>query len=130
MVSNTAITEALAAVLGAAFQTHAHHSFVVDYDMKQVAELQGTVTKFAWRNPHCFLFIDVKSANGKTENWLLGLNNTVFATRAGWPKETFQPGDKVIISDNPTRTETKRLATVSIKRPTDGFSYQRYLSVR
>ncbi len=56
---------------------------------------------------------------------MLEVGNTVFAARAGWTKDTFQPGDELIVTGSPARTGAKRLGRVSIDRPADGFSYKR-----
>ncbi len=120
-----AVIGSLAVALGLVFPVQAHHSFAANYLLDQIIELQGTVKKFSWRNPHCTLTIEVESDNGETELWLLEMNNTIFATRAGWTRETFQPGDVLFLTGNPTRNGSNRLSAVTIDRPADGFSYKR-----
>ncbi len=47
----------------------AHHSFAAAFDDKKPINLQGTVTKVELINPHSWLWIDVKAADGKVTTW-------------------------------------------------------------
>ena len=47
----------------------AHHSFAAEFDFNQPITLKGVVTKVDWLNPHIYLYVDVKDANGNTVNW-------------------------------------------------------------
>ena len=46
-----------------------HHASTPFYDPENVVELQGAVTRFVFRNPHAFLFLDVE---GEEERCLSG----------------------------------------------------------
>ena len=46
-----------------------HHAFSAAFDEKKPLNLQGTVTKVELINPHSWLWIDVKDADGKVTNW-------------------------------------------------------------
>jgi hypothetical protein len=48
---------------------HAHHAFAAEFDANQPVELKGTVTKARWVNPHSWLYVDVKDADGNITNW-------------------------------------------------------------
>jgi len=52
-----------------AVPVRAHHSFAAAYDETKPVNLQGTVTKVELVNPHSWLWIDVKSPDGKVVNW-------------------------------------------------------------
>jgi hypothetical protein len=56
-------------LLLAAVPVKAHHSFAAAFDEKKPINLQGTVTKVELVNPHSWLWIDVKGADGKVVNW-------------------------------------------------------------
>src|SRR5947208_10454318 len=47
----------------------AHHAFAAEFDADQPLDLQGTVTKVKWVNPHSWLYFDVKSKDGSVTNW-------------------------------------------------------------
>ena len=58
-----------AGLLLAPVPVKAHHSFAAAFDEKRPINLQGTVTKVELINPHSWLWIDVKSPDGKVVNW-------------------------------------------------------------
>ena len=101
----------------------AHHSFSANYQLDQLVELEGRVSSFIWRNPHCFLYMDVMTDDGEQVTWMLELLNTILATNVGWTANTFSVGDVLEFSGNPARTGAKRLRTTRIYRLADGFSY-------
>jgi hypothetical protein len=47
----------------------AHHAFAAEFDADLPIDLQGTVTKVKWVNPHSWLYFDVKGADGSVVNW-------------------------------------------------------------
>ena len=51
----------------------AHHSFDVDFDTGNTADLAGIVTKVDWVNPHAFVFINTEDENGETANYSIEL---------------------------------------------------------
>ncbi len=53
----------------------AHHGNA-SYDLSKMVTVTGTVTEYIWANPHVFLKLDAKD---------------------DWSKNTFKPGDEVII---------------------------------
>jgi len=60
--------------------------------------VRGTITKIEWVNPHAWLYVDVKSADGKIVNWHfeLGPPNALF--RLGWKKDAIPVGTEVEIT--------------------------------
>src|SRR5690348_10364338 len=47
----------------------AHHNMTALFDLNDRVTLTGTFTKVDWRNPHIYLSMDVKGADGKMETW-------------------------------------------------------------
>jgi len=109
--------------LGLSTGADAHHSFSANYQLDQLVEMEGRVSSFVWRNPHCFLYMEVMTDDGEQVTWMLELLNTILATNVGWTANTFSVGDVLEFSGNPARTGAKRLRTTRIYRLADGFSY-------
>jgi hypothetical protein len=98
----------LCAVVAASFASLpalAHHSFG-HYDMEKTAEIEGTVHKYEWTNPHCWLFVDVASANGATVTYGFELSSVGEMLRRGWKKTSVKFGDKVKVKFRPMRDGT------------------------
>ena len=57
--------------LVAAVPTFAHHGFGVEFDGSKCLDLKGTLSGIDWENPHAYLQMDVKDADGKSEPWHL-----------------------------------------------------------
>ena len=70
----------LAGLIVGGAPSSAHHSFSAEFDENAPIKLVGTVTKFDLVNPHVWVYIDVKGADGKVVNWAiegrLQLSNT------------------------------------------------------
>jgi hypothetical protein len=81
----------------AAWPVLAHHSFSAEYDFAKPITLQGTVVKWELINPHGWITVDVKDANGKVVRWAVETGNPNALLRAGWRKDSLKPGDEVTI---------------------------------
>lgn len=84
----------LFAVLVSATPLVAHHEWLVDGTTE--VTVQGTVTAFAWGNPHVMILLDVQ-ADGTTEKWKVGGSSPQFMTTCGWDKNTLKPGDVITV---------------------------------
>jgi len=47
----------------------AHHSIQAQFDIHKTITVSGTVAKVEWINPHSYVTINVKAADGKMEKW-------------------------------------------------------------
>src|SRR5262245_39889407 len=91
------ILSVLALLLAAAIPLLAHHAFGGEFDPTKPVLLKGTVTKVEWVNPHAWIHLAVKTADGKTEDWMVegGTPNTLF--RRGITKESLKYGTAIIV---------------------------------
>ena len=85
------------AVLLASMPALAHHSFAAEYDGTKPIKLTGTVTKFELTNPHSWIYIDVKDADGRVVNWGFETASVANLYRRGFRKDTVAPGTVVTI---------------------------------
>ena len=66
--------------------------------------LKGTVDKWVWANPHCFLQFDVKGEDGKVVQWVTETSNPPDMANRGWSKNSFKPGDEVTVLLRPVKS--------------------------
>jgi len=84
-------------VAAAAVPVIAHHSFAAEFDAKRPVKMSGTVVKMEWINPHSWIHIDVKKADGKVERWMVegGAPNALL--RRGWNKNSLPEGTEIVV---------------------------------
>ena len=97
MKSRLNILIAAAGLLLAAFPAAAHHSFAAEYDRNKPVKLTGTISKFDLTNPHSWIYIDVKGADGKVANWGFETASLISLYRKGFKKDTLKIGETVTI---------------------------------
>ena len=86
----------------------AHHAFSAEYDVNQVVELTGVVTKVEWTNPHVRFYIDVDGADGQVTNWDFELQSVNTLTRDGWSRNVLKTGDVITVVGYRARNGTNR----------------------
>jgi hypothetical protein len=86
-----------ALALGAVSPALSHHSHAM-FDHSKEITVTGTVTEFVFRNPHVFLYVDVKNDNGEVLHYWVEMSNIPNMIRRGIGQQTFKPGDKVTVN--------------------------------
>jgi hypothetical protein len=80
----------------------AHHSYSM-FNLGAEVEVQGTVKKFHWTNPHAWLVLATKDAAGKPVDAQIEMNGPGYLVRNGWKRESLKPGDVVTATVHPLR---------------------------
>lgn len=105
-------------LLAAAVPMLAHHSFSAEFDNSKPVNLQGTVTKVDWLNPHIWIYLDVKDdKTGQVASWQCegGPPNTL--TRNGWTKDALKKGDLISVTGTHAKDATNTCNATSVKLP-------------
>jgi len=91
-----AVGVGLVMVLAAA-RMQAHHAFAAEFDANKPIKIKGTVTKLEWVNPHSWLHLDVKDANGKVTPWMVEGGPPTSLLKRGFTKKSVTAGTEVIV---------------------------------
>lgn len=98
-----AVAAALAVVaIAVAAPARAHHSHAM-FDHAKEVTVTGTVTAFSYRNPHVFLYVDVKGPDGTVVKWAIEMSNIENMRSRGIVQGTFRAGDVVTVKVNPLK---------------------------
>jgi hypothetical protein len=94
----------------------AHHSFAAEFDGEKTVKVTGTVTKFDWVNPHAWIYMDVKEANGQVVKWAFEFGAPTLLYRQGWRKSDLKAGDEATIEGYRAKdgSNTASAATVTL----------------
>ena len=86
-----------------------HHAFAAEFDgTKPVKFEDATVTKVSLINPHSWIFVDVKTPDGKIENWAIEAGSPNILMRRGITKDTLKTGQKIIVEGYQAKDGTRR----------------------
>ena len=85
-------------LLSAAVPVVAHHAFSSEFDQSKPVQVQGTISKLEWVNPHAWLWVDVKGEDGKVVAWSFEMGSPGALLRNGWKKTDIKPGTLVAIT--------------------------------
>ena len=87
-----------AVALIASMPVLAHHAFSAEFDANAPISLKGTVVKTEWINPHAWIHMEHKTANGKPELWMVegGTPNTL--QRNGISRDSIKVGTEIVVA--------------------------------
>ena len=101
-MKNSIVVAAAVAALVLCVPALAHHSFA-GYDVAQQKLVEGTVTQWNYNNPHSWLMIEARDANGEMKTWSFEGAAIVHAARQGVNGTTYKKGEKLRVVMHPMR---------------------------
>ena len=90
-------------------QTLAHHSFAAEFDYDSTGTIEGEVIEVLFVNPHVRYFVAVVDAAGTETIWDTQTSSVSALTRYGWVKDSIRLGEKVTLTGNLGRDNTRKL---------------------
>ena len=112
-----AIAIATVSLLVSAAPAWAHHAFAAEFDSSKPIKLRGTVTKMEWINPHAWIHIDVKNADGSVTSWMVegGSPNTLL--RNGFTKASLPVGTEIVVDGYQAKDASNKMNGRDITLP-------------
>ncbi|HTQ99849.1 MAG TPA: DUF6152 family protein [Candidatus Acidoferrum sp.] len=98
-----AVTLLCAALLAWPATGFAHHS-VSMFEREHTVTLHGEVKEFQWTNPHSWIQVLVKDADGNVVEWSLEGGSPGIMGRNGWKRTSLQPGEEITVEIYPLKT--------------------------
>jgi hypothetical protein len=105
---------ALAVLATSAF---AHHSIQAGFDINKTQTVTGTITKMEWRNPHAWLYIDVKDEKGQVTPYAIEFSAANALYRRGWRQDDLPVGATVTVTGYVARDGSRTLTANEVKLP-------------
>jgi Family of unknown function (DUF6152) len=101
----------------------AHHSFAAAFDANALIMVQGVITQVKLANPHSWIYLDVKDANGNVTQWGFEAQTPTALIRSGVKPDVFKVGSTVTIRGCHARDVTKNEGAAREIILADGRSY-------
>lgn len=115
----------LAMLLGIAAGSASAHHGISNWDLNKDITLTGTLTRIELINPHAWIHLDVRGADGRTVAWKCEMRSANSLRRSGWTAQMFQAGSTITVTGSPERRKPAQcyLATILFA---DGSRMDRY----
>jgi len=97
----------------------AHHSPIA-FDGERVVQIQGTVARFDWSNPHVYIYLTSTEAGGEPVEWQIESDWTNDLIRAGWTADSLRPGDRITARVHPARNSRLHYSNLISLQKQDG----------
>jgi hypothetical protein len=107
------------------FTVAAHHSLSGQFDVASSFEITGVVSRVDWVNPHTYIHVDVRQADGSMLTYRLESLPVAMMRKAGLSKqELLGDGKPVHFKAHPARNGNPALGYLVVLKMADGREIQ------
>jgi hypothetical protein len=112
-------------LLGAVFAGAEAHHGISNWDLNKDITLTGRLTRLELINPHSWIHLEVRGADGRTASWKCEMRSAYSLRRSGWTPEMFRIGSTITVTGSPERRKPNEcyLGTILFA---DGSRMDRY----
>jgi hypothetical protein len=107
------------------------HHWVVDmYDEQTRTTFEMEVVEFRFINPHPFIIAQIvnssvdSSVEADADLWTLEMDNRWELADLGFTQTTLKPGDKILVTVNPSPYDERALYVRALEHPVDRYRYE------
>jgi hypothetical protein len=111
-----AIVVTFAGIASVAYTTVAlgHHAAQVTYQMNQIVEVEGEITRLIWRNPHIRFTLSTTDEQGNAEEWNVESIPVTRLLRVGVSSDLVSAGQVVRVAGHPSRRSTNDVYAINL----------------
>ncbi|MFT7653410.1 MAG: hypothetical protein ACI9ON_000876 [Limisphaerales bacterium] len=88
----------------------AHHAFSAEFDKDRPLQLEGTVTKVRWINPHAWIYIETQDDEGTATEWMIEGGTPNALMRTGITRKSLPVGSEIVVSGYQSKDRSCRPA--------------------
>ena len=93
ILSSTVIAAGLAVTPSAS----SHHAFSAEFDQDAPIELEGTVVRVRWINPHAWIHIETANEDGTSTEWMIEGGTPNALMRTGINRKSLPLGTEIVV---------------------------------
>jgi hypothetical protein len=101
-------TAGAAALIFTSMPAEAHHAFGSEFDANRPVLLKGPVVKVEWTNPHAWIHVEVRKADGTKEVWMVEGGSPNSLLRRGVTKDSLPVGTEIVVDGYQSRDRSLR----------------------
>lgn len=101
----------------------AHHAFGAEFDANAPIKLQGKIVKLEWVNPHSWIHLEVPTASGGSEVWMVEGGTPNVLLRRGLRRECLVIGTELIVDGYQAKDHSLKRANGRDVTFTDGRKF-------
>jgi hypothetical protein len=110
IMSRTLVAALVLTLAGAGAALRAHHAFGGEFDANKPVLLKGPIVKVEWVNPHAWIHMEVKTADGGTEVWMIEGGSPNSLLRQGVTRDSLPIGTEIVVDGYQARDHSLKRA--------------------